>query len=1009
VVGYDNILRERGTLMLPDPRLTPSNKCLDEDTTLGDHGHPIEFDFDLARLIQSEMVAWKCDCFPITYCPPKMLEPHVRSEIYRFMLALKSYYESSNPLIPYKDLIDGILEGPKYMTFLKKLKSVHLVRSTKGRFLEDDPDLERVRQYSDRLPPIKDVGDIFNQLYWFYWAQDDPKDWEACFIPLRKIKQEHLDILYQTVLDILPDEVAVIEEQEILISLSGSSSKNSTEADKTSPVFINKQSRNFFSKDPLHGKECFIDSKPGDTRNSIILSVEQSNSVKLIEKQVALLAAEVPFSCYVKDDEEYFKRYNSFQESSEIFLCRDFKKDGLTKPRPLIQTVCRAIKDKYPHLPACKYFSIYDDFFITINKEKFNPPRGVGLGMSSALTTILQSAIFKITRDRTYDLREVNGDLFAILYHDDTAIGATEQDTLEEYNMEEDLVMEEFGLIKNKRKSFVTDWFVLCENYSIDKMDEKESYQRYMLNQALASVNICHAKHVFGSNLRYIHTVDWKHYLKLLTEKFGYEYWINEAASPYQLGGWVPAYYMNVDLALYLKEPDRFEKSAGLSFTMEKPNAYRRLKKYPDSRYISPTEQIFGTLSVGENKESYYYDMTVKEVARYFLDMRSIGAKPGFWNYVYKQRQLRFDFLMKTPEFDIKDFYYLYHKKHAKVDILPPRTLLTKSSVDHFEKVDKVYTPTNPYLQYLKFLNPEKLPRKIVPWPIPPGMNYGNKLQLTAEERRQISYSPLLLQQYNIGELILINHEPRLIISDQWYNPNQVLSCMISLNEGENLPNGLPRKSLEQISQVDPKLFKILSNPLSRIVFENVRVRFPDKVPDLIQNMTMLCEEVYEVYANKQRALALIQVYTRAFEEMQTIPSTEDLIPPSEEGSFIWTDTPLEDDQYFNWVTSKKNYRDWRNEYFRNIESAFITMETLETVVLNNVADRDEWLKTIPAHCFLGEVERHLYETSGGTMNKHGYPEVNTGNFLDRDPDEEADIFNASDGESDCFGEGIWG
>lgn len=975
MVKYEHEFSVRDKITVPDRNLPIPNTCEVNTDNLGEHGHPIPYDYDLALLIQREMTHWKSSNFDVNYKPPKNLKPEVRSEIYRFMLALKSYYESSNPILPYKLFIEGIVKGEEFLVFLKKLRSIHLVESCQGRFLENDPSLTAVYEYSKTLPKLHDIGDIFNVRYWFYWAQSDEHDWEACFLPIKVIPQEDLDILYQATYNMLPESIDTIEEAEILLSLSGSSAIPKTQGKrKTSPVFIEKQTDNYFSNSPLAGKGCFIDSRPGDTRYSIILSVPQSNSVKLIEKQVALIAAELPWSNYVKDEQEYTERYTKFKDEHTYFLCRDMKKDGLTKPRQLIQTVCKAIKDKYPHLPACKYFSIFDGFSIDIDGKVHYPGRGVGLGMTAALTTILQCALFKITLDKLYDEEFVTGSLSSLHYHDDTAVGATDADTLENYNTMEDQVMETYQLIKNKRKSFVAEWFILCENYSDEFHDIKESYQRYLINQVYASCNISHAKLVFGSNLRYINTVDWNPYLRKLVSYFGYEYFPDEACEPYQLGGWVPAYYMSVDIALYIKEPTRKSKAAALSFTLEKPNAYKQLKRYSDELFKAPVNQLYGDLDLPKEFRAFYYiGMTEQQVARKFLTMEQVGSKSGYWNFVYTERKKRFNQLMALPDLDIKEFYRCYHQKHNKVDILPPKELIVLKEVKHYKEVESLYRPSNPFLQFIKFFCPNKLNNKIYPWPVPPGLDFQSRLQLTAEERRQMQYNPLILSQYSIGELVQVNVPSRLILEGQYYNPNQMIACCVSFNIGEKLPENLERKELSFVKSINTKILEALSDPLYRQILERSYQLKPEYKTLLGLNVSTFYNEITPFINRRTQAIDLAKAYQLAYEQMDSINSSEEgNIPNYSE----YTDTPLSDSEFWTWRTSKKKYKDWRNNYFLSIDAKVLSVE-LQTSITMNKKLNPNYDFTEGSHLdTLDPVELHLFLRSGGVVDKHNRPVV---------------------------------
>lgn len=912
--------------------------------------------------------------FSTNHKPPKDLPWEVQSELKRFWLALKTYAESYKPLIPIDHLINGLEEGPSYITFLKKLRGYHTVASRGGRFEEDDPELESVKAYASTLDKVEDIGQIFNVRYYFFWSQPDDEDWQYCFIEYEPILPEDLSMLEETVFQILPDDIPEIYEEEILLQVTGSASR--TKDGKASKVFVEKQTVNHFTVEPLEGYGTFIQKCPGDTRFSITLSTPHSNTVKLIEKQVALIAADTAFSCYTNDDEEYFKRYDSFGKKYTTFYNRDLKKDGLTKVRPLIQTVCKAIRRKYPNFAACKYFDIYNDFFIHINGERKNPPRGVGLGMSSALTTILQSALFQIAWMETVSNMEHVGTAGAIIYHDDISIGTDCSATMEEYIDVEDRVMARFRQIKNKKKSHLDDWYVLCENYSDEILDQKDHYQRYILSQPYVAANITHAKQLFGMNLRFIHTVDWKPYLDGLISHFGYEYYPDESAAPAQWGGWVPAYYMSVDISLFLREPNRIEKAAALSYTYERPNAYKMLKKYSKEEYKSPVHQIYGTgLKIPEAKDIYMVEKSVRDVARSYMKMNQIGSKTGFWKNLYKKRQERFNQNMLTPDTDIAEFYSKYLELHPEDDILPPRSLLITEDMSNYEDASHLYRPANPYVQYLKFHNSEMLSSKIIPWPVPPGASGGKKLQLTAEERVQVQYSPTLLKAYNLGELTLLKVNPKLIVSCSWFNVTQVRAAMVALTNSDCLPVIPERKKLSFMKDIDIRHYRSLCSADGNLI-ETLASRLGSQnALGIGSHIETFLEFVVPFAETRMRATEALKAMEFRLDHEKSEYSAQ-----FSQASYIsqqleLSESPLSDTGYFAWKYSHKRYKDWRNGYFWSIEEkifAFSGENDTDFMLhgmdyLNKEKKYDESMR-------FNAVESYLYKRSGGHLDEDDLP-----------------------------------
>lgn len=981
---YDNDIRVADKISYPPSGI--QNIIMEEPSVHRGHAensHPVEYSYDLARVIHNWLVAAWQQHWPYNFHPPLDLPIHVQDEMYRFSLALKAYEESYKPLLTINYLIDLIFKGEEAIKWLKNLRRIHCVLSHEGWFDVLDPDLNDVVAFSKTLPPMEDLGQIFNVRYWFFWDQSDSHDWEACFIPLPSIEQDHLKELEERVFDLLPDAIEAIEEEEILLSVSGSSTR--TKQGKTSKVFVEKQKNNCFSSEPLVGYGSYIQKCPGDTRFSITLSVPQSNSVKLIEKQCALIAEEMPFSAYVKDNDDFDSRYESFKKSSDWFYCRDLKKDGLTKVRPAIQAVCRAISRKYPALPCNKYFSIYNDLFIYIDDVMHNPPRGTGLGMCSALTTILQSAMFSLTRDLMYEEYQSSGMANAIFYNDDAALGFDCQDTAEDYIMAEDTMFGRFGFICSKTKSFMAKYFVLCENYSDRTLDTKDSYQRYLLELPLTAVNVSHAKFLFAQNLRSISTVDWTSYISKYVERFGREYYFLEERNAAQLGGWVPAVYMNVDIALNRHEGDfnKRETSAALAYTMARPPSKKRLTRYTDERYHSPTEQIYGSDLVLPEKKPYFFNMSEKEVAVSFLTYKEQGAISGFWDFILMERRRRYNDLYQGPLLMLDEFYREYCKVHPLMDILPPQKLF-REGVDIFDYplCTKIYKPANSYLSYIKWFNPHRVKAHVIPWPVPPNKARVRPKRTSDADRALSSYTLPYLDHVHDLSMELVIQPLRAIPSTQWFDPNSVRNACVALGYGDIIPFGVERNELAYFKEIPQLTYTAVCDADKVKLMEWIARRCGSSTAiTIVQHASTFIDDLMdEPYYKRALLIQRMQILAKVEESLNA--KSEDSVDIKPEDYVGLDTTPLRDDSYWEWTLSDRNYVDWRNEYFHRIDSA---LEHVQCILLDTTGTGGEASFGGPRkieyteECVLDTVSAYLYVKSGGIVDDNNIPVINRG------------------------------
>jgi len=298
-------------------------------------------------------------------------------EVYRFYMAVLAYLDSERPLLSFDFLMSLVRKEYEGLNWLKKVRTYAMWNAMDAVPLEYPPeDAEYIRD-AERYKLV-DLGDFFNIRYWLFFDQPDPEDWKSCFDPYTRVKPEHMKTYKEKLMSMLPDgSVDRVEEEEILLSITGSSAVDST-GQGTKPHWFMKGSQNYFSKKPIHGMMSYIQKCPGDTRCSLTLPVPQSNSVKLIEKQVARVCALMEHSAYGCSPSEYWDKYNKLKAFGPFYFCRDVKKDGLTKNRDMVMATLSVLEEKYPGLPAWKYKNIFSSFSFTVNGELKKPPLGVG-------------------------------------------------------------------------------------------------------------------------------------------------------------------------------------------------------------------------------------------------------------------------------------------------------------------------------------------------------------------------------------------------------------------------------------------------------------------------------------------------------------------------------------------------------------------------------------------------------------------------------------------------------
>jgi hypothetical protein len=999
---YGKELFDRG-LDLTVPPLLNTGTTRDPFTEVvghSDNGHPIPTGEGYAeKIFVSISRAWRAGV-TYNYKPEVSHLKSVNDEVYRFYMAILGYYESSRPIIKPDELFSIILKEAEGINWLKKVRSYAMINAMSCHVTMDDPEDAYYIQEAKRFPLV-DLGDFFNVRYWLFWDQPDDKMWEACFIPcvydkglMKEFEEECLALLPDIVIE-------PVLEEEILLQATSSSALE-VGSGKTKPNWYCKQKDNYFTSKPLHAKGNYIQKCPGDTRFPITMSVPCSNTIKLIEKQVAAIASEMPWSAYVKDTDEYFKRFNKFRSQSEWFYCRDTKKDGLTKNRALVQAVLRCIKKKWPALPACKYFGIFDGFSLEVEGKTLYPPRGVGLGMSSAITTIIQCTVFRMCLNEVYKEYQV-GSLDCLAYHDDIAFGSDCEDTMENFKDIDNMICEKLAIPVNHRKGFYGLNFVLCENYSDPIFGEKESYQRIALKQLHASENVTHAKFQWLSVFRYVNPELWKQYIGELISHFGNEFYAGEGSAPTLLGGWVPYSYQKVDITLYNMDrlPSKEEFAASM-VSLVPVKRFPGRRPFGNAPYKPPVKRIFPQLENFGSTSVFLTDMTESQVGQSMTRLMKIGLTSWYWRYQRVERHKKFKHLLDGSWMDQRTWYRALRKTHPSTDIMPPKELITETPVEVYPQVNSLFSPANPKMSYLAAMNPGKLSEKIIPWPVPPEVATVSTLSLTAFERSKVKFESHLFNRHtaDLREMEIAIPTLRAINSDEWFSPMSVVSFILAMEHREYLPRVEPRES---IAKIPDQIFYLVNDPNHEKLFVYLAGRLGVKRTKEIQ-LTYFEHEVDRfLQARRAKKLKEVKRLVEQYEldhpeEHGTDSSNESF---SEVSDFHFTDADLNDCDFFTWRTGARNYNNWRNFFFNSMDEKISSIEIIESGFMNQEIDRSQLLR----YAFTDAVEIHLYKESGGIFDENMVPILDRAMAVGSDKGSAVgDMFAAGSGDESSEG-----
>jgi len=632
-----------------------------------------------------------------TYLPPigEDLMPHV----HRFFISLDAYIESIHPVIPEKEILFGATQLD-FATYLKRVRTKAFISTTDGILLDTPEWWNEIPTYT-----IHDIGDIFNYQYLIHY-NEVVNDYEYGKIPV-KIQKSSIKKFKKALQALLPDELPcpIIDPKEILISNSGSSAlkKNSV---KTERSFLLKQRENSFNKERKPAKRCIIQVAPAGARDTCINTINDINTIKLIEYQTAILL-EREFKEFIVDKnlEDFDIKYRKFQNSYKYFLCRDIKKEGITKPRELLTAMLEVLHEKYPEVPGWDFCDFYKNYDLIIDNETISLERGHGLGMANSLTTLMQIVLFYRTLEEVESQTCQPG---MLTHNDDIIFGFKKSSDLEEFWSTEEGILEELSILRNPQKSFrARRAGVFIEKYFYEyrsTISRKESYQRRELLLALTANNIVHAKQMVSS-LVYIEDEIILFNFPEVLSYWGYEFWKDEHLYPALCGGWFNRSIYGISLDLKVLDDLPFNDKVEKAYEACKNN--RVYPKFEKGLYDSPLSKLYPMhLNLIEEKHQLTYDIGyINDINRNYNRLKyQPWSYEMAWNILLKQRSQTFikhDSYRSFKDF-IKDVVNENNKDYLPLDFMIKSQIPGKIVIGN---VDDIYHSDNPKLAYLSSLH----------------------------------------------------------------------------------------------------------------------------------------------------------------------------------------------------------------------------------------------------------------------------------------------------------------
>jgi len=367
--------------------------------------------------------------------------------------------------------------------------------------------------------------------------------------------------------------------------------------------------------------------------------------------------------------------------------CRDFKKEGLTKPRELLMLMVKRLAEKFPH---CKAFlpEFYRNWTVLMEDGSiYFPSRGHGLGQAVALTTLMQLIIEECV------VHLVGIQPHGSLYDNDDAclVFFNRLDAATYASADRQFCIQLSLAFKEKASFISTGHGVLCEQYVSAyhwSICGKTPYYIQEYGNLLCAANVAHAQNL-ASSMNLSNIPDWA------PEKiFRYWGWVlfrNEQRLPKCCGGWHRASSHGCDSSFVSKDyNDRVGPNAIAAY-WARIDTSRTPKPWDKTWVWSKRSKIF------DRDFAEAAGIKLKNTAQsHFRDSANPEETKRSWDsYLFRLRRTFAERYRKVREWTWGRMYFEETKMHPTVDILPPYGVPECNVVYKFN--DKDIELTNPF------------------------------------------------------------------------------------------------------------------------------------------------------------------------------------------------------------------------------------------------------------------------------------------------------------------------
>jgi hypothetical protein len=585
-----------------------------------------------------------------------------------------------------------LLEGPEFTKYMKK----SLDHGFNLHHCGDKSVIEGFVKHNS-------FEDYFPEYVLPFW-KEECEDIRYSFLPCKEIPKKIENEYKSALREIIPKNINLDINLDRFLEHYSNSSSYLMSDNKTMPHLV--QAWKTVPKIPkeYNCRRCEIAIDPGNIRDTVILEPDSLFAVEVFGQKILRLLRAIPQSLMGQSNVELERRVKHLLKRGKEHSTyrRDYKKEGLARPRHLLRYTLDVLTELYPgHFEDFYLFLRYN---LRLNRdipgigqedEILHPTRGTGLGMMNELVTLISIALYEMTLSRieTELVPNIRTKIKAGVWNDDSAFVGKYKYTdlfrqvdIQVHN-DLDYILSEDKCVVLKNGSWILG-FASSETYNVDK----DYFFRFIIWSKFHCKNIVFAKN-FIRSLTYPKTV--MDTVKEFIANFGYEFYPEENTMPAAFGGWLKPRDQGMDTTLLSID------SCNLELLNRQYKAYLAEQERPSRMKLKRVDRLlkesefrgaefrFSFLSLELTKNKFF------DFSQYFTDMDSLKKRlilsmtmrersNDYWRIAARLRRAKYREKVEMVNLEIRLTNQYLDDQAGRLVALPNKWITKKCKPDYY-------------------------------------------------------------------------------------------------------------------------------------------------------------------------------------------------------------------------------------------------------------------------------------------------------------------------------------